>query len=70
MVCYASLWTVYMDMDLMVSVLCGDCLVCLSTSMCVQVACLMAARLEMLLPTTELNAELGIVTFLVLCWSE
>lgn len=47
-------------------VLVGDCLLCLSTSMCVNVACLIDTRLQLFLPTTCAKMEEGIVIFLVL----
>ena len=51
---------------LTVIVLLGDCLLCLSTSICVNVACLMVARWQLFLPTTCAKIEDGIVIFLVL----
>ena len=51
---------------LTVIVLLGDCLLCLSISICVNVACLMAARWQLFLPTTCAKIEDGIVIFLVL----
>lgn len=51
---------------LTVSILCGDCFECLSTSICVLVACRMATRLQLLLPSTWEKTDTGIESFLVL----
>ena len=56
----------FVEDHLTVMVLVGDCLLCLSTSMCVNVACLIDTRLQLFLPTTCAKMEEGIVIFLVL----